>query len=90
MCGDGCTKPCHQENKTCYFNVEVLRHDLNGAKAFSKIDLTNGFHQLELDEESKGIPTFSTHVELRHYFRVLNFGTYSAPEFFHEEFRKKL
>jgi hypothetical protein len=29
---------------------------------FSKLDLTNGFHQLELDEESKGITTFSTHV----------------------------
>ena len=55
--------------------VEELRHDLNGAKIFSKLD---GFHQLELDEESKGITTFSTHVGLRRYCR-LNFGTNSAP-----------
>jgi hypothetical protein len=44
--------------------VEELRHHLNGAKIFSKLDLTNGFHQLELDEESKGITTFSTHEML--------------------------
>ena len=56
---------------------------------FSKLDLTNGFHQLELDEESKGITTFSNHVGLRRYCR-LNFGTNSAPEIFHEELRKKL
>jgi hypothetical protein len=66
--------------------VEELRHDLNGAKIFSKLD---GFHQLELDEESKGITTFSNHVGLRRYCR-LNFGTNSAPEIFHEELRKKL
>ncbi len=51
MCGDGCTKPCHQENKTCYFNVEVLRHDLNGAKAFSKID-----HRLNKSNLMHNIP----------------------------------
>ena len=68
--------------------VEELRHD-HGAKIFSKLDLTNGFHQLELDEESKGITTFSTHVRLRRYCR-LDFGTNSAPEIFHEELRKKL
>ncbi len=69
--------------------MEELRHDLNGAKIFSKLELTNGFHQLELDEKSKGITTFSTHVGLRRYCR-LNFGTNSAPEIFHEELRKKL
>jgi hypothetical protein len=53
------------------------------------LDLTNGFHQLELDEKSKGITTFSTHVGLRHYCR-LNFGTNTAPEIFHEELRKKI
>ena len=38
--------------------VEELRYDLNGAKVFSKLDLTNGFHQLELDEASRSITTF--------------------------------
>lgn len=41
--------------------VEELRHDINGATVFSKLDLANGFHQLELHEDSRGITTFSTH-----------------------------
>ena len=59
--------------------VEELRNDLNGAKVFSKLDLANGFHQLELDAKSRDITTFSTHVGLFRYCR-LNFGTSSAPE----------
>ena len=69
--------------------VEELRYDLNGAKIFSKLDLTNGFHQLELDEVSRSIMTFSTHIGLRRYCR-LNFGTNSAPEIFHKELKRKL
>lgn len=69
--------------------MEELHHDLNGAKIFSKLDIANGFHQLELDEESRGITTFSTHVGFRCFCR-LNFGTNSAPEIFHEELRKRL
>ena len=69
--------------------VEELRHDLNGAKIFSNLDLANGFHQLELDEESSSITTFPTHVGLRQYCQ-LNFGTNSALEIFHEELRKKM
>ena len=56
---------------------------------FSKLDLNQGFHQLELDEDSRDITTFSTHVGLFRYCR-LNFGTNAAPEIFHEELRKKL
>lgn len=42
--------------------VEELIHDLNGAKVFSKLDLRSGYHQLELDEQSKHITVFSTHT----------------------------
>ena len=69
--------------------VDELRHDVNGTKVFSKLDLNHGFHQLELDEDSRDITTFSTHVALFRYCR-LNFGTNFAPEIFHEELRKKL
>ena len=69
--------------------VEELRHDMNGMKVFSKLDLNNGFHQLELEEESRHMTTFSSHMGLFRY-RRLNFGTNSAPEVFHEELRKKL
>ena len=61
--------------------VEESRHDLNGDRIFSKLDLANRFHQLELDEESRNITTFSTHMGLRRYCRF-NFGTNSAPEIF--------
>ena len=69
--------------------IDELRHDVNGAKVLSKLDLNHGFHQLELDENSRDITTFSTHVGLFRYWR-LNFGTNSAPEIFHEELMKKL
>ena len=69
--------------------VDELRHDVNGAKVFSKLDLNHGFHQLELDEDSRDITTFSAYVGLFRYCR-LNFGSNSAPEIFHEELRKKL
>ena len=69
--------------------VEELKQDMNGMKVFSKLDLNNGFHQLELDEQSRHITTFSSHRGLARYCR-LNFGTNSAPEVFHEELRKKL
>ena len=54
---------------------------LNGAKVFSKVDLNAGYHQLELDESSRNITAFSTHVGLRRYKR-LNFGVTCAAELF--------
>ena len=55
--------------------------DLNGSKVFSKMDLRNGYHQLELSEDSRNINTFTTHVGLRRYKR-LSFGVSSAAEIF--------
>ncbi|CAB3999152.1 Hypothetical predicted protein [Paramuricea clavata] len=75
--------------KCCSSQSSDLHHDINGARVFSKLDLANGFHQLELHEDSRGITTFSTHAGPRR-FRRLNFGTNSAPEIFHEELRKLL
>ena len=54
---------------------------LNGAKIFSKIDLNQGYHQIELEENSRYITTFSTHLGLRRYKR-LSFGVSSAAEVF--------
>ena len=42
-------------------NVEELFEDMAGATKFSKVDLTAGFHQLVLDEESRSLTTFHTH-----------------------------
>ena len=66
--------------------LEEIVTDLNGASVFSKIDLKAGYHQLELDPQSRYITTFSTHVGLYRYKR-LNFGISSASEIFQESIR---
>ena len=66
------------------FNPEELRYKLNGAKYFSKLDMKQGYMQLELNPESRYMTTFYTHRGLRR-FKRLNFGTNSAAELFQEE-----
>ena len=53
---------------------------------FSKLDLNNGYHQLELHEESRYITTFSTHCGLRRY-KSLKFGINSAADIFQNAIR---
>ena len=61
--------------------IDDLVADLNGATVFSKLDLSSGYHQLELEPESRHITTFSTHVGLRRYKRLM-FGINVASEIF--------
>ena len=61
--------------------IDDLIQQLNGSSYFSKLDLSSGYHQLELDEESRDITTFVTHKGLKRFTR-LNFGTNSASEIF--------
>ncbi|KAJ8346561.1 hypothetical protein SKAU_G00279620 [Synaphobranchus kaupii] len=61
--------------------MDDIIHELNGATVFSKLDLTAGYHQLELHPDSRYISTFITHLGLRRYKR-LNFGISSAAEVF--------
>ncbi|KAK3743590.1 hypothetical protein QZH41_010231, partial [Actinostola sp. cb2023] len=61
--------------------IDDLVADLNGATVFSKLDLSSGYQQLELDPESRHITTFSTHVGLRRYKRLM-FGINAASEIF--------
>ena len=58
-------------------------------KYFSKIDLKQAYHQLELTEESRYITTFSTHEGLFRYKR-LNYGTSSAGEIFQNILQRHL
>ena len=53
------------------------------------MDLNDGYHQLELDEESRILTTFSTHLGLRRYKR-LSFGISSAAEIFQDTIRQVL
>lgn len=61
--------------------IDDLIADLNGATVFSKLDMTNAYHQLELDESCRYITTFATHLGLRRYKRLL-FGVNAASEIF--------
>ena len=61
--------------------IKEIIKALNGATVFSKLDLNQGYNQLELTPESRYITTFSTHLGLRRYTR-LNFGVSSAAEIF--------
>ena len=54
---------------------------MHGAKVFSKLDLKEGYHQLELEEHSRAITTFSTHKGLFRYKRLI-FGMNTAFEVF--------
>ena len=88
----------HLCNDMCERNKAIIRechnmptlgeliHDLNGATVFSKLDLFNGYHQLELHPSSRYIMAFKTHNGLYIYKR-LNFGISSASEIFKEHIR---
>ena len=61
--------------------VDDITAVLSGSTVFSKLDLNAGYHQLKLDESSRYITTFSTHLGLFRYKR-LNFGISCASEIF--------
>lgn len=65
--------------------VENTLAKLKGAKYFSKIDATSGFHQIKLDEESKKISTIITPFG-RYVYNRLPFGLNCAPEYFSMKF----
>ena len=54
---------------------------LAGGKIFSKLDLTQAYHQMEVEEESQELLTITTHKGLYRYCR-LPFGVASAPAIF--------
>ena len=69
--------------------VDEVLQDLNQSTVFSKLDCRLGFHQLELDEESRSITTFVTHLGLFRYTRLF-FGVNSAPELYQHVIRQVL
>lgn len=54
---------------------------LRNANYFSRLDLKDAYHQLELHVDSRPITTFITHKGLHRYLRLM-FGVTSAPEIF--------
>ena len=50
--------------------LQDFKAEVNGAKFFSKIDLKQAYHLLELHPDSRFITTFSTHEGLFQYKRL--------------------
>ena len=61
--------------------IEELLANLAGGKCFSKLDMSQAYLQLPLDDESKELVTVNTHKGLFQYNR-LPFGVASAPAIF--------
>ena len=61
--------------------MEETLQELNGAAVFSKLDLRWGYHQIELNTESRVITTFATYQGLWRYKTKDNvWYQSSAPE----------
>ena len=69
-----CLDAVHQEVPT----FDQLRHDLNGARVFSKLDLSSAFFQFKLDHKSSRLTTFLTPWGLKHSTRLVQGAKPSA------------
>lgn len=69
--------------------LEDVLPQLKHARVFTKLDAASGFHQLELEEESRRLTTFITPAG-RFRFKRLCFGITSAPEIFQREMSRVL
>ena len=63
-------------------NIETIYPKVMGATRFSKLDMTQGFWHIQLDEASSHLCTFSTPYGQIRYLRM-PFGLSPAPEVFH-------
>lgn len=61
--------------------IEDFLPRFTSAKFFSRLDIKEAFHQVELEEDSRYITTFITHMGLFRYKRLM-YGIVIAPEIF--------
>lgn len=80
ICGDykGTVNPELQAEQYPLPRIEDIFAKLSGGQKFSKIDLRQAYHQLEMEEDSKKYLTINTHMGLFQYNRLV-FGITSAP-----------
>ena len=83
ICGDYKTtvNPCLDVDQYPLPKASDLFTTLSGGKIFSKLDLTQAYHQMEVEDESQEVLTITTHKGLYRY-RRLPFGIASAPAVF--------
>ena len=69
--------------------IEELLQKLNGGDKFTKLDLSQAYSQIELDESSRQYVTINTHMGLYTYTR-LPYGISAAPALFQATMDKLL
>ena len=74
-----CANKAVQRERFPMPNIEEIIQQINGSSIFSRFDLSQSFHQIELDEQSRFITTFVCHNGLYRHKRLM-FGINSAPE----------
>ena len=70
--------------------IEDLIDRIGKAKYLTKLDLSKGFHQIPLEEESKPITSFTTPFGMTYEYRVLPFGLKNSPACFYTMITNKL
>ncbi|XP_044766147.1 uncharacterized protein K02A2.6-like [Coccinella septempunctata] len=80
LCGDYkvTINPCIEVDKYPLPRIEDFLGALSGGKKFSKLDLSQAYQQICVDDESEELFTISTHKGLFRYNR-LTYGVVSAP-----------
>ena len=91
ICGDFrvTINPVSRLNRYPIPKIEDLFATLEKGKTFTKIDLSQAYQQLPLDEESKKLCVINTHKGLYRYTR-LPFGVASAPGIFQKTMEQLL
>ena len=83
MCGDFkvTINPCMKVDRYPIPNIDELLSRLNGGEKFTKLDFSDAYLQVELDDESKPLTTISTPFGFYQYLRM-PFGISNAPAIF--------
>ncbi len=83
ICGDFCrtVNPVSKLDRYPVPKIEDLFAKLSGGRTFTKIDLSQAYQKITLDEESQKYVVINTHKGLFKYTR-LPFGISSAPGIF--------
>ena len=69
--------------------IEEIATRLNSAKLFSVFDASDGFWQVELDDESSSLTTFNTPFG-RYRWKRMPFGINSASEAWQRKMREHI
>ena len=83
-------RPLNKAIKRQHFRLpttEEILSEMHGARIFTKLDASNGYWQIPIEEKSTDLLTFGTHFG-RYKFMRMPFGIHSASEIFQREIGK--